>query len=168
MGTEVTAASWPHSPYGPIRTIAPSHSHPCPSAITLSHPVSIISSPQPSQIHPISVPPHPLPFTSPISASIPCPFHILISSRYHPSPIPYPYFIPNHPMLIPCPSRIDSIFQSPIPYSSHIHILTPQSYREHWGWLRWGFGGLRGGMRWAMEGCGVKLSRYRLKYRDYS
>ena len=96
---------WPRNRYSPI---------PYPSPITLSHPISIISTPQPSQIHPISIPPHPLSITSPISASIPCPFHILIPSHYHPSPIPYAYFIPNPshilPMLIPCPSQIYSIF----------------------------------------------------------
>ena len=76
LGTEVTAASWPHSPYGPITTTAPPDSHP----ISISHdfiPSHIHSPFHIHHIHPIAISnpshihtPHPIPIPYPISVSI--------------------------------------------------------------------------------------------------
>ena len=73
LGTEVTAASWPHSPYGPITTAAPPRSHPLsvshsfiPSHVHQIHPTAVSN---PSHIHT----PHPIPIPYPISISIPNP-----------------------------------------------------------------------------------------------
>ena len=150
LGTEVTAASWPHSPYGPITTTAPPDSHP----ISISHyfiPSHIHSPFHIHHIHPISIPhilspsrtPYPYLSEIQIPTSILCPFQILIplSSQPHPISISYPQSIPRSsyvdPISVPSPphicgpSHICPILWFPIPYPyphTPIPNFTSQSY----------------------------------------